>query len=78
MRNGNYKIEIGVTINGITLIGAKAVKDAIDIIDDSERVYGIQIGHRVAAKTEKGWEIMTPTQAKNAGYTETRDFPSAR
>jgi hypothetical protein len=65
--NGNYRIEIGVSKSGFCTIGASSVNHLAknDDLADSERVYGIQIGHRVAAKTEKGWLIMTPTDAKN-------------
>lgn len=40
-------------------------------LDDVEQVYGIQIPHRVVAKTPAGHRVMTPTEAKQGGYSIT-------
>ena len=73
--NGNFKIEIGVTSCGFCVIGAAACNQSRDELDDTEKVYGVQIPHRLAALTPAGWRIMTPTEARKKGYTEIKYFP---
>lgn len=73
MRNGNYKVEIGVDAEGRTGIGAEWIRS--HAVADSEQVYGSQIGHRVAVHTPVGWQIMTPTEA---GDREITRFPGPR
>jgi hypothetical protein len=37
-------------------------------LDDVEKVFGIQLPHRVVAKTPNGYRLMTPTEAINGGF----------
>ena len=71
-----YPVKIGVTKFGETLIGVGNLKGKT--IADQETVYGSQIRHRVAAKTSRGWRIMTPSEAKRRGYKQVRRFPGPR
>ncbi|HWQ18320.1 MAG TPA: hypothetical protein VN455_00965, partial [Methanotrichaceae archaeon] len=59
-----YKVWIGASKNGQLVIGAKNLIE----VEDSEQVYGIQLPHRVVAKTPEGYRLMTPTDARQAGY----------
>lgn len=76
-QNGNYKIEIGINkATGHTAIGATAVKGIPAELRVSEYVYGVQIGHRVAAFDGKRWWLTTPTEArKDNTITRTLPFP---
>lgn len=84
--NRNYKIEIGVSRDGLCVIGADQIKRLVkeDNLADSEYVYGVQIKHRVAVKDPRfGWVIMTPTAAKKEdfvldGSVELRSFQPSR
>ncbi len=73
-RANPYRVWIWVSPTGATHIGAPPKGRSVD---DRERVFGSQIGHRVAALTSRGWRIMTPTAARNRGL-ETKGFPGPR
>jgi len=66
-----YPIWIGANKDGKMIIGAKEMTrqgEKYHNVEDAEQVYGIQLPHRVVAKTPGGHRIMTPTEARKNGY----------
>lgn len=61
-----YPIWIGATKNGKMIIGSKNM--ARHEIVSIDQVFGSQLPHRLVAKTPTGYEIMTPTDARQNGY----------
>jgi hypothetical protein len=64
----NYKVWIAAHKDGFGVIGSANIDSFGSDIADKDQVYGIQIGHRVVAKTPEGYRIMTPTEANSMGY----------
>jgi len=73
-KNGNYPIVIAALQDGSGIVGAWGVKNNMERVVDTERVYGSQIRHRVVAMTPDGPRIMTPSAAHEGGY-KFQDFP---
>jgi len=66
-----YPIWIGANSDGKMIIGAKEMArqgDRYHNVEDAEQVFGIQLPHRVVARTPSGHRIMTPTEARKNGY----------
>jgi hypothetical protein len=59
-----YPIMIGCEEDGTPRIGAEYRSRCIQ----TEVVMGVQIKHRVVAKTPTGYRVMTPTRARDLGY----------
>jgi hypothetical protein len=67
-KNGNYPIVIAALQDGRGIVGAWGVKNNLERVVQTDRVYGSQIRHRVVAMTPDGPQIMTPSAAREAGY----------
>ena len=61
-----YPIWIGAREDGKMIIEAANMKASGHIVD-GEQVFGSQLPHRVVAKTQVGYRLMTPTDAKKFG-----------
>jgi hypothetical protein len=71
-----YQVTIGIDSSGNTIIGAAECRT--HEATSTERVYGAQIGHRVAALVGDQWLLCTPTVARRLGAVRTVRFPPAR
>ena len=58
----SYPVKIGVTSNGTPRIGAKSM-DGDDMIA-TEKVFGVQLSHRVVWWCNHQWWLGTPTEMR--------------